>query len=81
MDDAGAFEKIVGRTIETVIYKQNPQHPRQQVFLLFTDGTYFEIFGGEEGPIRGADRVERGDAELVEYLGQKGQKIRRFPGS
>ncbi len=36
---------IVGKTISGVVIAQNSVKPNQQVFLTFSDGTYFEFWG------------------------------------
>ncbi|NIU21955.1 MAG: hypothetical protein GWN79_24160, partial [Actinobacteria bacterium] len=77
---AGAFDQIVGKTVDEVIFKDNPSNPRQQVFLVFDDGTYFEIYGGEGDPIKGARGIDKGDADWIEQLGQDGQSVLRFSG-
>lgn len=39
------IRKIISKTIETVIVTEDPQrNPREQVYLLFTDGTHFELY-------------------------------------
>jgi hypothetical protein len=40
----GAMSHIVGKTISGVIVKEGDETPRSQVFLLFTDGTYYELY-------------------------------------
>lgn len=39
------WREVVGRKIEGVIVGASTQTPRHQVFLLFDDGTTFEIYG------------------------------------
>lgn len=77
---AGAFDEIVGKTIDEVIFKENPSNPKQQLFLVFDDGTYFEIHGGEGDPVQGAKGLDEGDGDLIEQLGQDGQSVLRFSG-
>ena len=36
---------IVGRTISAVVVARNKRPPREQVFLLFDDGSRFEFYG------------------------------------
>lgn len=39
------IEHIVGKEIAGVVVASSQNDPRQQVFLTFTDGTYFEFWG------------------------------------
>ena len=36
---------IVGKTMATVVVAQSDTQPRHQVFLVFTDGSNFELYG------------------------------------
>ena len=47
MPDYNAMKEILGKTIQGVIVKENPQpfsQPRMAVHLVFTDGTSYEIY-------------------------------------
>ncbi len=37
--------KIIGKRIRSIVLVENDRDPREQVFLIFDDGTYFELFG------------------------------------
>lgn len=76
---AGAFDQIIGKTIARVTYRSNPRPPRQQVFLFFEDGTYFEVYGGEGEPIKGAKGVLEGGPESIERSAQPGGEALWFP--
>ena len=39
------IKQIIGKTIERVVVAQSSVAPKQQVFLLFSDGTHFELYG------------------------------------
>jgi len=39
------IKQIIGKIISGVIVKESGGSPRQQVFLIFNDGTYFELYG------------------------------------
>ena len=54
--------QVLGRTISGVIVKDRDKHPKSQVFLLFTDGTYYEFYGDY---ISGTGGVNRGDRQAV----------------
>lgn len=62
----GAFEQLVGKTIQSVIISQyNAGSPRHQFFLIFDDDTSFEVFGEE---FRGANALDaRGEEAVLEY--------------
>jgi hypothetical protein len=75
-DDAGemglAAPGIVGKTIAHLVVKKRPEpvQPRSQLFLVFTDGTYYEFF--TDGDLAGASAIDRGGlAEVRQYLGAK----------
>jgi hypothetical protein len=61
-DDSG---QILGRTITGVIMKESGErYPNAQLFLLFSDGTYYELYGEHihgSGPDRG------GKQEVLDY--------------
>lgn len=41
-----AMREIIGRTIDTIVVSEdNSSGPRDQVFLIFTDGTCYELYG------------------------------------
>lgn len=70
------FNEIVGARIAGVVLKDNPESPRQQVFLCFTSGIYLEIYGGECEPIKGAAGTEYGSIDRLRSLGQDGAEVR-----
>lgn len=39
------IQKIIGKTIEKIVVTEATRDPREQVYLLFSDGTHFEVFG------------------------------------
>lgn len=55
---------VVGKTISGVVVKEADRLPRTQIFLLFTDGTYFEIYSGS-GDISGAGGIDVGGIDKV----------------
>lgn len=58
----GNFEKLLGKTIKGVIIKQDNGSPQNQIFILFTDDTYFEIYGDD---MRGARGLDVGGEEAI----------------
>lgn len=69
------LRQIVGKTISSVVVARNEDaNPRNQVFLVFSDGTSFEFFGADFSCANGLDRsgveevkdyAERGGAEVI----------------
>ena len=57
-----AIEQIVGKTISGVVVKKRDTFPRSQVFILFSDNTYYELYGEV---IKGAGGIDRGGLEAV----------------
>lgn len=56
---------IVGKTISDVVVASNEKRPKQQVFLVFSDGTFFEIYG--ESFSCAADLDRGGLEDALEY--------------
>ncbi len=56
--------EIVGKTIQAVLVKERPGTPQSQFFLLFTDGTYFELYA-TDGNIYSTSAVRRGTIDDV----------------
>lgn len=60
-----AIRRIVGRTIKGVVVKESDPRlghlPKTQVFLIFADDSYYELYG----EIRGAGGVDTGGIEDV----------------
>jgi hypothetical protein len=65
-----AICKIVGKTIAAVVVKEADRAPQTQVFLVFDDDTYFEIYS-IEGDINCAGGVDIGGLEVVRSLGTR----------
>ena len=63
--------KIVGRRIAGVVVAQSPRGPRQQVFLVFEDGTRFEFWGENFSCCSDVDKA----AGLADYVEMAGGKI------
>lgn len=54
--------QIIGKTITAVVTSENPVTPRQQVFLIFSDGTYYELYS-RGGDLHSSGSVDEGDAD------------------
>jgi len=58
----------VGKTISGVLVKESDRLPRLQLFLIFEDDTYFEIYS-QTGDMSGASRLSfGGGADARRYL-------------
>jgi hypothetical protein len=62
--------QVVGRRISGVVVAEGPRAPRQQVFLVFDDGTRFEFWGEWFSCCSGVTKSD-GLAEYVEMVGGK----------
>jgi hypothetical protein len=51
--------ELIGKTVQHVVVAQGTRH---QVFLVFTDGTYFEFYGQQ---FRGTGGVDSGGLEAA----------------
>lgn len=64
---------IIGKTISGVVVAENKRNPRQQVFLVFSDGTYLEFWGES---FNCAGGLHRGDAVAAsQYAEGMGARI------
>jgi hypothetical protein len=59
---------MVGKTIAHVVVKHRPKRPLSQLFLVFTDGTYYEFFC-PDGSIVGASAIDVGGLDDVRRYG------------
>jgi hypothetical protein len=77
MDMKSHFKGIIGKTVSEVIVTESNDRPREQVFFVFTDGTYFELYGQDFN----CANVYYGDAEHVLGLleGYGRTKIQVYP--
>ena len=50
------MNQISGKTIKEVVMRDNEFSPRSQLFLLFSDGTHYELYC-HNGQIEGASSV------------------------
>lgn len=67
------IREIIGKNISGVVVAQNDKSPRIQLFLTFTDGTYFEIWGDNFSCAGGIDRG--GAATAAGYAQALGARI------
>jgi len=70
--DAGemrtAAPGIVGKTVAHVVVKHRARKPLSQLFLVFTDGTYYEFFCAD-GFLEGASAIDAGGLDDVRRYG------------
>jgi hypothetical protein len=52
------LQQIVGKDIVAVVVAESHRSPRNQVFLIFADGTRFELWGDHFSCCSGLDSVE-----------------------
>jgi hypothetical protein len=58
--------KLVGKTIKSIVVSDNNSlPPRCQVFLVFTDDTYYEFYGSEIHATHGPDQGD--ETAAIEY--------------
>ena len=69
-----AIKYLVGKTISGVVVKSSNRTPRIQVFLVFTDDTYYEFYCGS-GDLTGAGAIDRGGLEAVRLYMAESHKI------
>lgn len=63
-----AFQHVVGKRIQGVVVAERDSAPHTQVFLIFEDGTYYELYG----QISGRNDIDVGPAERVrDYVGSR----------
>lgn len=66
--------EIIGRTIKAVYILNADESPKEQVFLLFEDGTHYEFYGDSIGTTAG---VQWGGAKAIEqYCAVNKRKLR-----
>jgi hypothetical protein len=70
----GGLSKLIGKTIQSVVIDgDNPGPPRDQVHLVFTDGTVFEFYGDSFSV--GSDVDKRSENRVVELSGRRGGQV------
>jgi len=70
------LKDIIGKQITTVVVAKSDLAPKQQVFLVFADGTRFELYGESFSCCSGLDRAEGIEAYVESGTG----KIERVYG-
>lgn len=78
---SGHFHKVVGKTIAGVYCRENESIPKGQVFIIFDDGTYFEMYTMSD-EIIGTKGLNAGVLDDVVSLNHpEGKEICRYPVS
>lgn len=72
-------KQIVGKQISSVVVATSDRAPRTQMFLVFADGTYFEIWGDA---FTGAGGIDPGGVpEILRQVASSGGRITAtYPG-
>jgi hypothetical protein len=74
---AAALSSAIGKKLDRVIIAGHSE-ARFQLYLVFTDGTYYEFYG--RGTLEGARAVDRGSAAtLREMLTRSGAQFIEIP--
>ena len=67
------LKHIIGKTIKSVIVTRNDRPPKNQIFLVFDDDTYFEFYGES---FTGAGEIDQGGVdEVSRYIEKSGAQI------
>jgi hypothetical protein len=83
----GRLQDSLGKTIEHIVIRHNKErekHPGDQLFFVFSDGTYLEIFGdlqngsvheGDVNHVIGCAKQFGGDIELLGKISLQGDSM------
>ncbi len=66
------ISEIVGKRIIGLVAKKQDRAPRTQLFLMFDDGTYIELYGTCTGEIQWYRGCDKGGLKEVESYVEKG---------
>jgi hypothetical protein len=66
------ISEIVGKRITGLVAKKQGKTPRTQLFLMFDDDTYIELYGTETGEIQWYRSCDVGGLQEVESYVAKG---------
>jgi hypothetical protein len=73
---ADEFQGLVGKTIAGVVMGVGHESPRKQIFLVFDDDTYYELYGDT---LKGAGGLDKGGlAKAVKDAGWPGRRVTVF---
>ena len=72
--NAPDLKVILGKTIQAVVIRSGDHNPKDQVFLVFDDGTAYEFYGAEINSASGLD--SGGKAAALKYATMFGGDIR-----
>ncbi len=70
MGNEHVLEQLLGKTITGVVTKRAsmPGSPQHQIFLLFSDQTYYEFYAVEDGVALTGGVDQGGPAEIRRYM-------------
>lgn len=57
-----ALNKVIGKRINGIVFAESLGPPRHQLFLIFDDGTHYELYGDD---ISGCKDIDRGGMDWV----------------
>lgn len=69
--------QLLGKRIAGVVVKERSGPPRFQLFLVFDDDTYYELYSNES--VSGAGGIDRGGvAEVLNYMSDSRVVLKTF---
>ena len=72
--NATHLQVILGKTIQSVIVRSGENNPKDQVFLVFADGTAYEFYGSDINSASGLD--DGGKEAALKYVTMFGGEIK-----
>jgi hypothetical protein len=60
-----AIKEVVGKTVKGVIVTEGEKGPHSQVFLVFSDNTYYELYTSNSMTISGAGGIDKGGMQAA----------------
>ncbi len=67
------FEEMLDRSLHGVIVKKGRSDPRWQIYFVFEDGTYFELYIGEHD-FSVSDGLREGTMETIKRADEDGDR-------
>jgi hypothetical protein len=71
---ASDLQVILGKTIQAVVFRSGDHNPKEQIFLVFDDGTAYEFYGSEINSASGLD--SGGKEAALKYVTMFGGEIK-----
>jgi len=71
------IQEIIGKTIKGVVVAKGLRGPQSQLFLIFRDNTFYEIYSDDN--ISGASQAKKGDIRVVlKSIPPENEVVQRF---